>query len=152
MADAEISIMAEVCYRDPRTALDWLAAAFGCQTRLLVAGDDGALSFATAGWGAEAFAVIPESPPGLSSPQATGGVNTQRLHVTLADGLAAHCETARAAGARIVVEPTTAFFGQFYTAADLEGHLWTFRQSSAANGPPPQGWSVTRPDPQGRNP
>jgi uncharacterized glyoxalase superfamily protein PhnB len=41
----------------------------------------------------------------------------------------AHCERARAAGARILVEPAEQFYGdRVYRCADLEGHHWTFAQ------------------------
>jgi uncharacterized glyoxalase superfamily protein PhnB len=39
----------------------------------------------------------------------------------------AHCERARAAGARIVVEPADQFYGdRVYRCVDAEGHHWTF--------------------------
>lgn len=41
----------------------------------------------------------------------------------------AHCARARAAGARIVAEPTDQFYGdRTYRAADPEGHHWVFAQ------------------------
>ena len=44
----------------------------------------------------------------------------------------AHCERARANGARITQEPRTHPFGERqYNAEDLAGHSWTFSQSVA---------------------
>ena len=64
------------------------------------------------------------------SPATMGGKNTQAIHVHLADGLDAHCERARAAGAEIVREPANEFYGdRVYAARDLEGHVWTFGQT-----------------------
>jgi uncharacterized glyoxalase superfamily protein PhnB len=47
-----------------------------------------------------------------------------------ADGLDAHCERARAAGAVIVREPEDQFYGdRVYSAMDPQGHVWTFGQA-----------------------
>jgi uncharacterized glyoxalase superfamily protein PhnB len=47
----------------------------------------------------------------------------------LSDGLDAHCERARAAGARITQEPAEQFYGsRVYRALDPEGHVWNFDQ------------------------
>ncbi len=44
----------------------------------------------------------------------------------------AHCERARAHGARILMEPTDQVYGERqYNAEDLAGHLWTFTQTLA---------------------
>ena len=59
------------------------------------------------------------------------GVNTQSLCVYV-DDVDAHCACARAAGARILQEPTTNDHGddysvdRSYSAEDLEGHRWWF--------------------------
>jgi uncharacterized glyoxalase superfamily protein PhnB len=50
------------------------------------------------------------------------------------DDADAHCEHARASGARIVTEPTTTDYGEDwwtdrgYESEDLEGHHWWFVQ------------------------
>ena len=44
----------------------------------------------------------------------------------------AHCDHARAAGARILMEPTDFEYGERqYHAEDLAGHHWTFSQTLA---------------------
>jgi len=59
-----------------------------------------------------------------------GGGNTQSVCVRLKDGLDAHCEQARAAGAKIVEEPADQFYGERqYRARDPESHVWTFAQT-----------------------
>jgi uncharacterized glyoxalase superfamily protein PhnB len=66
----------------------------------------------------------------VASPASTGGRNTQSLHVQLADGIDAHCEHARAAGAVIVRELQNQFYGdRTYSARDPEGHVWSFGQN-----------------------
>jgi uncharacterized glyoxalase superfamily protein PhnB len=63
------------------------------------------------------------------SPKSIGGKNTQTVHVQLAEGedIDTHCTRARNAGADIVMEPETQFYGdRAYRAKDPEGHIWTF--------------------------
>ncbi|HEX4381886.1 MAG TPA: VOC family protein, partial [Myxococcales bacterium] len=61
------------------------------------------------------------------------GHNTQSLMVYV-DDVKAHCEQARAAGARITDEPSTHDYGEEYWAdlsygcEDVGGHLWWFTQ------------------------
>lgn len=137
-------IMAELQYSNPRAALEWLAAAFGCGTRLLVADDAGQLVYAESGWGECLFAVVPMQPGQLMSPLAPNAANRQCLRIALNDGIDDHCSVARAAGAVIVQEPMTHFFGdRTYAATDLEGHLWKFAQRiPGAVTPPPDDWTV----------
>jgi len=57
------------------------------------------------------------------------------VHVQLGVGedIDAHCARARAAGAEIIAEPETQFYGdRTYRARDLEGHIWTFGVTVAA--------------------
>jgi uncharacterized glyoxalase superfamily protein PhnB len=69
----------------------------------------------------------------MRSPASVEGINTQFIRVHLADGIDAHCERARAAGARIVAEPEDQFYGsRVYRALDPEGHVWNFDQEVRA--------------------
>ncbi len=62
------------------------------------------------------------------SPQSIGGAITQGLHVFVEE-IDGHYETARAAGAVIVAEPTDQDYGdRTYQAIDPEGHHWWFGQ------------------------
>jgi uncharacterized glyoxalase superfamily protein PhnB len=66
----------------------------------------------------------------IKAPGSVGGANTQTIHVQLTEGIDAHCERARAAGATIVAEPEDQFYGdRTYRALDPEGHMWTFGQT-----------------------
>jgi uncharacterized glyoxalase superfamily protein PhnB len=65
----------------------------------------------------------------MKSPANLQGCGTQFIGVALDEGLDAHCERARAAGARITAEPQDQFYGaRTYRAMDPEGHIWNFRQ------------------------
>ena len=68
-----------------------------------------------------------------ASPVSLDQRNTQSLCVYV-DDVDAHCERARAAGAKIIREPKTTDYGdkywtdRSYGAVDPEGHLWWFMQ------------------------
>ena len=67
------------------------------------------------------------------SPRAMDGANTQNMMVFV-DDADAHCEHARANGAKIVMEPKTTDYGEEwwtdrgYECEDPEGHHWWFYQ------------------------
>ncbi|MEJ2815494.1 VOC family protein [Caulobacter sp. CCG-8] len=141
----EIEVTAELVYEDPERALAWLEAAFGFQTRMVVRDDAQRVVFAEIGFGETVVAVGPER-PWLRSPR-TVGAATQGVRFRILQDVDAHCARARAAGATILREPETFFFGdRSYDAADHEGHAWSFNQRIAeAAGPPPPGWTTRFP-------
>lgn len=140
-----------VNYRDPNAALDWLERAFDF-TRIMVLTDEaGRVSHAEMSFQGRGQVMIggDDWADYVASPASTGGRNTQRVHVMMADGLDAHCERARAAGAAILSEPEDQFYGdRTYVARDLEGHVWAFgqpvrkvgREEAAASGLKIEGW------------
>jgi uncharacterized glyoxalase superfamily protein PhnB len=144
---AALIVTAELHYRDPRAALEWLSWAFGFETRMVIADETGRVIFADIGLGSASFAITPEEPAHKLSPAGLNGANTQLVRIRGEFDVEAHCAKARAAGAMIVQEPTDFFFGdRVYVAADLEGHLWSFAQRTpGAGGPPPDGWTITFP-------
>jgi len=124
------SLGAGVFYRDPRAALDWLENAFGFERTMLITDKDGRLSHAEMRYGDGYIMLGAEWAEFIASPASLGGKNTQAIHVHLADGIDAHCERARAAGAVILKEPGDEFYGdRTYRARDPEGHVWTFGQT-----------------------
>jgi uncharacterized glyoxalase superfamily protein PhnB len=125
-----------VFYRDPLAALKWLERAFGFETTSLVTDADGNVGHSEMSFRGGAVQVGGEwGDPALvgearmRSPASVEGVNTQFIRIHMADGLDAHCEAARAAGARILAEPADQFYGsRVYRAMDPEGHVWNFDQ------------------------
>ncbi len=127
-------------YRDAARMIDWLCDAYGFEVRLKVEGDNGSIvhseltygeglimvSGERAGKDAERFGVEMKSP--LSA-----GCVTQSMMVFV-DDVDAHCERARAAGARITQEPAVHDYGEdywadrSYGALDPENHIWWFTQ------------------------
>lgn len=120
-------------YQNPRAAIAWLERAFGFETLLVV--DDGQGGVMHSELRLEDGLIMVMGPPRdhAISPAAFGGRASQSIHVQLKDGLDAHCDRARAAGARIGREPETQPYGdRVYTCFDLEDHPWSFGQTITA--------------------
>lgn len=118
-----------VYYDDPRAALDWLAKAFGFETRVMVTGPEGQVVHSEMEFG-EGVIMVGGSDgyADRKSPRALGGVNTQSVQLFV-DDVDAHCARARAAGAVIARQPESKDYGdRGYGALDCEGHLWWFTQ------------------------
>jgi uncharacterized glyoxalase superfamily protein PhnB/DNA-binding XRE family transcriptional regulator len=118
------TVIPVLTYPAVREAVDWLCAAFGFAERVRI-GDDhrSQLSFGDG-------AIIVGDVRADRRPPRPGEV-TQSVMVRVAD-IDAHCERARAHGARVVMEPTDFPYGERqYTADDPAGHQWTFSQSIA---------------------
>ena len=123
-------------YRDPQAAIAWLEAAFGFERRMVVETDDGGVIHSELVLGDGLIMVVGPPSGKAVSPQAFGGRSTQSVHVQLTEGLDAHCERARAAGAQIGREPATQPYGdRIYTCMDLEDHPWSFGQTVKAMTP-----------------
>lgn len=117
-------------YQDPHAAMGWLERAFGFERRLVVDDGKGGVIHSELMLG-DGYIMVVGPPSGSAvSPAAWGGRHTQSVHVQLKDGLDAHCERARAAGAKIDREPATQPYGdRVYTCTDLEDHPWSFGQT-----------------------
>ncbi len=118
-----------VTYRDSKAAFRWLEEAFGFEPLFVLLDQDGNLAHSEMGFGDSVVMIGNEWSDDHRSPANLGGKNTQSVHVHLAAGedIDLHCERARAAGAVIVAEPQTQFYGdRTYRAKDIEGHIWTF--------------------------
>ena len=111
-------------YPDVREAVAWLSAAFGFEERVQIGENhrsqlrvgDGAL-------------IVGDVRGDRRPPRA--GEATHSVLVRVEDALA-HCERARAKGARILQEPKDFEYGERqYSAEDPWGHRWTFSQTLA---------------------
>ncbi|HEX2817055.1 MAG TPA: VOC family protein [Phenylobacterium sp.] len=138
MADAP-TFTPTAFYRDPLAALKWLEAAFGFETTVLVTEPSGRVGYSEMSFHGGSVSINPEfaseiiGEARMVSPLAIEGRGTQFIRVHLAEGLDAHCERARAAGARITQDPHDEFYGErTYRAVDPEGHVWNFAQPTSA--------------------
>jgi len=102
-------------YPDPGKAAEWLERAFGFSVRLRIANHRIQM------WAGEGCVTVAE---GDVTPN-----NCCVVQVRVEDALA-HCERARAAGAKIVTEPTDHMYGERqYNAEDFHGHRWDFTET-----------------------
>lgn len=127
-------ISSALYYDDPAKAIDWLCRAFGFEVRIKVEGDKGTIIHSELELGEGLIMVAGvAADKGHATPRANGNLNTQSccVHIDDAD---AHCARARAAGAKILVEPKVSDYGDDYWAdksyecADPEGHRWWFME------------------------
>jgi uncharacterized glyoxalase superfamily protein PhnB len=127
------ALSSAVVYRDPKAMLTWLTEAFDFETTLLIEDADGNLAHSQMAYGDSLVMVGNEWTSEHKSPASIGGQMTQTVHIQLANGegtVDEHCERARKAGAVIVVEPETQFYGdRTYRCKDPEGHIWTVSQT-----------------------
>ena len=118
-----------VSYQDAKAAYRWLEEAFGFEPLFVILDADGDLAHSEMTYGDSVVMVGNEWSDDHKSPRSLGGKTTQSVHVQLAEGedIDAHCSHARAAGATILAEPDTQFYGdRTYRAKDPEGHIWSF--------------------------
>ena len=120
-------IVPNVFYDDPAAALDFLAKTFGFSQKNAMPGPDGKIMHAEMTFEDGVFMMSPTGDSGeWTSPNAQGGKVTQSLYI-YCDDVDAHHAAAKAAGATIIAEPETMFWGdRTYVARDPEGHRWTF--------------------------
>ena len=130
------SITPAISYLDPRAALDFLRNAFGFELDLLIEDENGNVAHSQMAYGDGKIMVGTEWSANHKSPKSIGGLCTQTVHMHLTENIDAHCETARKAGAEIIAECETQFYGdRTYRAKDPEGHIWTFSQTVEAMTP-----------------
>ncbi|MFI5317599.1 MAG: VOC family protein [Myxococcota bacterium] len=126
---AEQVIVPQLPYADPRAAVEFLERAFGFTERLSarVVDKRGVVGHTMVEYRGAPIGIGGQGGHGAVSPKAVG-TPTLYLSVYVPD-VDAHCEHARAAGARIVVGLRDQFWGdRTYEALDLEGHRWRFHQ------------------------
>jgi uncharacterized glyoxalase superfamily protein PhnB len=125
-------------YPDVREAVAWLTAAFGFVERVRIG--ENHRSQLRVGDGA----VIVGDVRNERRPPRPGEV-THSVVVRVED-VHAHCERARAHGARIVMEPIDFEYGERqYTVEDPAGHQWTFSETLADVAPETWGGILVTP-------
>lgn len=128
------TVIPVLIYPDVREAVAWLTAAFGFAERLQIG--ESHRSQLTFGDGA----IIIGDVRNERRPPRPGEV-THSVMVRV-DDVDAHCERARAHGARIVAEPIDFPYGERqYMAEDPAGHQWTF--SETIDDLDPEAWGGT---------
>ncbi|KRA72826.1 MULTISPECIES: VOC family protein [unclassified Lysobacter] len=130
MAVEGSTVIPSLRYRDAAAAIEWLCAAFGFEKHAVYA-DGATVHHAELSYGRGMImlgSVDDHSEWGrrIVQPDEIGGRETQACSVIVADA-DAHYARAKAAGARIEVEPADQDYGgRAYTCRDLEGRIWWF--------------------------
>lgn len=108
-------------YADPSAAAEWLCKAFGFKVRLRIGQNHRIQMKASDG-----CLVVAEGTVAKTEGKVAGG-HAVMIRV---DDAFAHCERARAAGARILTEPVDHMYGERqYNVEDPFGHRWDFTQT-----------------------
>jgi uncharacterized glyoxalase superfamily protein PhnB len=124
------AIIPALSYQDPRAALDWLQKAFGFEIEMVIEDEAGNPVHSELRYADGVIMVGAEWNADTKSPASLGRKCTQTVHTHMTENIDAHCERARKAGAEILQEPATQFYGdRTYRARDPEGHIWTFGQT-----------------------
>jgi uncharacterized glyoxalase superfamily protein PhnB len=114
-------------YADAHAAIDWLCKAFGFVKQEVYDGPNGTVAHAqlTLDGAVLMLGSARDDAYPIKTPNQLGG-NTGSIYVYVPDP-DAHFERARAAGARIVMEPYDTEYGsREYAAYDVEDHRWSF--------------------------
>ncbi len=118
------TVIPVLIYPDVREAVDWLGSAFGFVERVRIGENHRAQLMV-----GEGAVIIGDVGKSRRAPRPGELTHSVMVRVEDAD---AHCEWARAHGARIVMEPTDFEYGERqYTAEDPAGHQWTFSETLA---------------------
>jgi uncharacterized glyoxalase superfamily protein PhnB len=116
------TVIPVLAYPDVNQAAAWLCDAFGFTVRLRIGTHRVQLNI-----GDGAVIVRELRPAEFDTPLGVG--HSVTIRVEDAD---AHCERAKARGARVTQEPVTHPYGERqYNAEDFAGHSWAFSQSVA---------------------
>ncbi|RKN50694.1 VOC family protein [Micromonospora endolithica] len=111
-------------YTDPRSAIEWLRAAFGFTAHAVHEAPDGTVAHAELVFGTGMIMLGPR--PAAASAPVRAADDDYVVYVAV-DDLDAHHDRARAAGAEIVRPPFDTDYGsRDYAARDLDGNVWSF--------------------------
>lgn len=124
------TVIPALCYLNPGAALGWLQKAFGFEIEMVIEDEAGNPVHIELRYADGLIMVGSEWTDDTKSPASVGRKCTQTVHIHVPENIDQHCERARKAGAEILQEPDTQFYGdRTYRARDLEGHIWTFGQT-----------------------
>lgn len=116
------TVIPVLIYPDVREAVEWLERVFGFSERVQIGENHRSqLSFG------DGAVIVGDVRSDRRPPRA--GESTHSVVVRV-DDARAHCEHARAEGARILMEPTDFEYGERqYHVEDFAGHQWTFSET-----------------------
>jgi len=134
------TLLSHVSVEDVARSISWLSKAFGFVEHYRYGNP---LSGAQMHLG-NAWVMLKRADVGRQTPKQLG-YGTQSLTVFVED-IAAHFQTAKSAGARIVEDLHETVYGELqYAALDLDGHHWLFSRHARDVGPSDWGATVAEP-------
>jgi uncharacterized glyoxalase superfamily protein PhnB len=134
------TVIPVLIYPDVRAAVAWLTEAFGFRERVQI----GESHRSQMQVGIDGAVILGDVRYDRRPPRA--GESTHSVMVRV-DDAAAHCEHARAHGAKILMEPTDFEYGERqYHAEDFAGHQWTFSETLRDVAPEEWGGILVLPD------
>jgi uncharacterized glyoxalase superfamily protein PhnB len=126
VSEQRTGLVSAVSYRDPKAAIAFLEKAFGFELTFLIEDADGNLAHSQMSYAGSTIMIGNEWSENHASPASLGGKTTQTVHIYIPGDVDAHCARAKAAGAEILMEPATQFYGsRTYRCRDPELHIWT---------------------------
>jgi uncharacterized glyoxalase superfamily protein PhnB len=126
---AKTGFQPSVIYDDPKAAMTWLSRAFGFEPAIYIEGEDGRFIHCQMRYGDDLISVGQEWDDDFKSPLKLGRKNTQLTSIQITEDIEAHYARAKAAGAVIVAEIASQFYGdRTYRCVDPEGHHWSIGQ------------------------
>jgi uncharacterized glyoxalase superfamily protein PhnB len=133
------AVIPVLIYPDVREAVAWLTNAFGFAERVRIGEDHRSqLRFG------DGAVIVGDVRHDRRPPRPGEVTHSVMVRVDAAD---AHCERARAHGAKILMEPTDFEYGERqYTAEDPAGHQWTFSETLDDVAPETWGGVLVAPD------
>ena len=128
--DCRSAVIPALRYRDAHRAIDFLVAAFGFEKQAVYDGPDNTVMHAQLTFGNGMIMLGSASNEGewskwMAQPDEIGGRETMTPCLIVSDAAAVY-ETAKAAGAQIVMElAEMPYGGKAFGCVDLEGHRWS---------------------------
>jgi uncharacterized glyoxalase superfamily protein PhnB len=128
--EAISSVVPYLFYDDVERAVRFLEAAFGFVRTFVSPAPEGGLAHAQLAFGTGRV-MLGQTKGGLELTQSAASLG--KLHTGIyvfVDDVDSHCERARAAGAKVMLEPKDQFWGdRMYCAMDPEGQFWMFAKT-----------------------
>ncbi|MEP2937209.1 MAG: VOC family protein [Gilvibacter sp.] len=130
MTTNKACIIPTIHYKNAKSAIEWLCAAFGFEKRLVVPGEDNTIIHAQLTYRNSMLMVSSENDNEygklVKAPNSLNGINTQAPFI-IVEKIDAHYKNAIAKGAEVLLEnKDQAYGGRGYTCKDIEGHIWNF--------------------------
>jgi uncharacterized glyoxalase superfamily protein PhnB len=130
--EAISSVVPYLFYDNVERAVRFLEEAFGFARTFVSPAPEGGLAHAQLALGTGRV-MLGQTKGGLELTQSAASLG--KLHAGIyvfVEDVDAHCERARAAGAKVMLEPKDQFWGdRMYCAVDPEGQFWMFAKTRA---------------------